>query len=208
MFRIEIDSVFSVMIKPVPPFFREPRKKTVRRAFIPDEDVLLVQLMSQCPSMNWKDVASRLCGRTARQCRERWTNYLRPNICIDPWSDREDNLLLRQIEQNGHHWTAIAQAFQGRSTNDVKNRWHTHLRFCVRISPDGRFEIMKDAEGNTMHCKRKRKRNRVSANEVALEVLAQQRPKVVLPRLWSSDFEALVIRRADARQKGGTEEEQ
>jgi hypothetical protein len=66
---------------------------------------------------------------------------------------------------------------------------------------------MRDAEGNRLHCKRKRNRNRVSASEVAFDELereksqasevAKQRPKVVLPRLWSSEFEALVIRRAE-----------
>jgi hypothetical protein len=45
----------------------------------PEEDDLLKQLVAE-GRKNWGQVASRIPGRTSKQCRERWYNHLDPSI--------------------------------------------------------------------------------------------------------------------------------
>jgi hypothetical protein len=169
--------------------------KIVRRAFTPDEDALLLEIMIRDAKLPWGEVALHLPGRTARQCRERWAKYLNPDIRVAPWTDDEDNLLLKQIQLHGHRWATIALAFVDRSDNDVKNRWYSHLRDCLRLTADGRYELMRDSDGNRIHWKAKRKRMCVSANTVAHRTLERKtveqghkKERVVLPQLCDPDW--------------------
>ena len=42
----------------------------------------------------WPEVAKALgTGRTAKQCRDRWLNYLRPGLKKGQWSEEEEQLL-------------------------------------------------------------------------------------------------------------------
>jgi hypothetical protein len=43
----------------------------------------------------------------------------------------EDALLLEKINELGRSWAAIGRFFNGRSENDIKNRWYSHLRFST-----------------------------------------------------------------------------
>lgn len=45
----------------------------------PDEDELLKELVAE-GRKNWGQVATRIPGRTSKQCRERWYNHLDPSI--------------------------------------------------------------------------------------------------------------------------------
>jgi hypothetical protein len=180
-------------------------KKTVRRAFTPEEDAVLVEIITKDPSMRWTEVAKHLPSRTARQCRERWAKYLTPQIRVAEWTEEEDLFLLRQIELHGHRWTAIAQAFVNRSDNDVKNRWYTHLRDSLAQCPDGRFELRRDAEGNRIHARPKRRREHVAAGRVAFQAFERKvlqafdqksdpdTSRVILPQLCSPDLRRLLI---------------
>jgi hypothetical protein len=154
---------------------RRPTQKIVRRAFTPEEDAKLVEIVTQHSHLNWQEIAPLLEGRSARQCRERWAEYLKPGIRVEPWTELEDNLLLRQIELHGHRWATIAQAFWQRSDNDVKNRWYSHLRDSVMMRTDGHLELMRDARGNRIHFKQKRRRSPVAASARAFQALGYKK---------------------------------
>jgi hypothetical protein len=87
--------------------------------------VLLVKRHGQC---HWQTIASSMPGRTARQCRDRFTNYLVPNLSQAAWSPEEDRVLLERFRELGPHWSRIAPFLPGRSSNAIKNRWYTYLR--------------------------------------------------------------------------------
>lgn len=102
--------------------------KKIRKLFSQQEDALLTQIMYQQPFETWIAVAEQLPGRTARQCRDRWVNYLSPSNKNGPWSHEEDQLLAEKYLEHGPQWTTIAKFFDGRSENNVKNRWYTYVK--------------------------------------------------------------------------------
>lgn len=115
---------------------RKPRK-----VFTEDEDNILRQIMTTETFVTWELVAQKLYGRTARQCRDRWLNYLSPNVRKSPWTVEEDKLLIDKINELGTHWSSIAKYFDGRSDNHIKNRWYSHLKNHVKTDEKGRYVL-------------------------------------------------------------------
>lgn len=99
------------------------KKKKVKRLFSKEEDDLIRALVTKHGEKSWRFVSSQLHGRTARQCRERWKNYLCPTVLNLPWSADEDNRLLELVDEFGPQWARIAGVFGSRTDVNVKNRW-------------------------------------------------------------------------------------
>jgi hypothetical protein len=66
-------------------------------------------------------------NRTARQCRDRYKNYLLDSLVCDAWAPGEDAIIVEKFREIGPKWVEIAKYLNGRSGNHVKNRWHKHL---------------------------------------------------------------------------------
>ena len=98
-----------------------------RRKFTNDEDQKLKDLVAQLGTKSWEKIARLMPERTARQCRDRYKNYLIDTLVSDPWTPEEDAVLIRMFHELGPKWVEIAKALNGRSGNNVKNRWHKHL---------------------------------------------------------------------------------
>ncbi|EAY12980.1 Myb-like DNA-binding domain containing protein [Trichomonas vaginalis G3] len=101
-------------------FKKEPPKKL---KFGYEEDLLLYKIVISRSCKNWNEVAAQMGTRNARQCRERWNNYLNPFLRNDPWSPQEDELLISKYKQFGPKWRKIAQFFVNRSDNSLRNRY-------------------------------------------------------------------------------------
>ena len=67
-------------------------------------------------------------GRTNKQCRERYTNHLRPEITKKSFTKDEDELLFNLQKKFGNQWAKIAKFLPGRSDNSIINRWHNVQR--------------------------------------------------------------------------------
>ena len=102
--------------------------KISKRLFSKEEDNILKALLTEKDKPNWKRIAQSLPGRTSRQCRERWKNYLSPKISNPPWTKEEDEQLIHSIEIYGHQWAKIAHLLGSRSDVNVKNRWVRLMR--------------------------------------------------------------------------------
>ncbi|KAH0795168.1 Myb-like DNA-binding domain containing protein [Histomonas meleagridis] len=101
------------MSQPLPP----------RTKFSEIEDQKLIKIVSGMAKVNWKYVANQMEGRTARQCRERYKNYLSPNIRCTPWTPEEDALLLQKYKEFGPCWSFMKQFFDKRESVSLKNRY-------------------------------------------------------------------------------------
>lgn len=99
-----------------------------KNKFSPEEDSMLLRIVGEVGANDWIAIASRMPGRNQRQCRERWTNYVNPELKPMPWTAEEDKILETQYERLGPRWRLIASFFKNRSINNVKNRWLTKKR--------------------------------------------------------------------------------
>ncbi|KAK4436305.1 Transcription factor [Sesamum alatum] len=93
-----------------------------------EEDKILVDFITQNGHTTWRNLP-QLAGllRCGKSCRLRWTNYLRPDIKRGPFSPDEENAIIHLHSTLGNKWSAIASNLPGRTDNDIKNFWNSHL---------------------------------------------------------------------------------
>jgi hypothetical protein len=87
---------------------------------------------------DWQLIAEKMPGRNIRQCKERWLNYLSPDIRNGAWTVAEDQLLLSKVQECGFVWKAIASCFGARTDISLKSRWHLlqrHIRREIQSYP-------------------------------------------------------------------------
>jgi hypothetical protein len=85
----------------------------------------------------WQQLARHMPGRNSRQCRDRWTNFLSPDIVKTPWSEEEETVLCQKVMQLGRAWKRIALHFPGRSEVNVKSHWQVMQRRFERDIVNG-----------------------------------------------------------------------
>ncbi|KAK9742950.1 hypothetical protein RND81_03G207400 [Saponaria officinalis] len=94
-----------------------------------EEDELLLNYVNLHGHGNWrslpKNAGLQRCGKS---CRLRWTNYLRPDIKRGPFTLEEEKLVMQLHAILGNRWAAIAAQLPGRTDNEIKNLWNTHLK--------------------------------------------------------------------------------
>lgn len=135
----------------------------------------MVFLIGTDKEVDWAVLGRQLGGRSARQCRERWVNYLAPTIRNEPWTEDEDRLLVEKINELGHSWTTICHFFNGRSENDVKNRWYSHLKFRSEFdATTHRVTIMPGDATAAFVGRKKRIRVKVFPKQNAQRILEMQ----------------------------------
>jgi hypothetical protein len=94
-----------------------------RHKFLKSEDDQLRALVDRFGEADWNLISSHMNRRNARQCRERYKNYLSPVYRNTPWSTDEEQLLAQKVNELGQKWSAIAKFFEARSDVNVKNHW-------------------------------------------------------------------------------------
>ncbi|XP_076888547.1 transcription factor MYB41-like [Bidens hawaiensis] len=94
-----------------------------------EEDLKLTQYIQIHGPGNWrtlpKNAGLQRCGKS---CRLRWTNYLRPDIKRGRFSFEEEETIIQLHSVLGNKWSAIAARLPGRTDNEIKNYWNTHIR--------------------------------------------------------------------------------
>lgn len=97
-----------------------------------EEDAKLMELVKHPSLENWAMVAQHVPGRTAKQCRERWSLNLDPSINRGPWTPVEDELLLKLQAEKGNKWAELSTHLPGRTENAVKTRYKSLMRARAR----------------------------------------------------------------------------
>jgi hypothetical protein len=107
--------------------------------FSVEEDELLAYLVRELGTKGWKYIAQLMRTRNARQCRDRWNNYLNPALRMGGWTKEEDELLLKKYALFGSKWSKIAKHFKRRSDLSIRNRCHMlerrRMHICLESVP-------------------------------------------------------------------------
>ncbi|WCJ26577.1 MYB-like transcription factor 4 [Euphorbia peplus] len=92
------------------------------------EDRLLTNYIHSHGEGHWRSLPKNAgllrCGKS---CRLRWMNYLRPGIKRGNITPDEDDLIIRLHSLLGNRWSLIAGRLPGRTDNEIKNYWNSHL---------------------------------------------------------------------------------
>ncbi|KAE7997821.1 hypothetical protein FH972_002422 [Carpinus fangiana] len=148
-----------------------------------EEDQILINYIQQYGHGNWRALPKQAgllrCGKS---CRLRWINYLRPDIKRGNFSREEEDTIINLHEMLGNRWSAIAAKLPGRTDNEIKNVWHTHLK--------KRLKHHEEATGPAAATKRRSKYYDQVAKSQANSDSLEHIP--VSPQEYSSDMSSTV----------------
>lgn len=95
----------------------------------PEEDQKLIDYIQKHGHGSWRTLPKNAgLARCGKSCRLRWTNYLRPDIKRGRFSFEEEETIIQLHSILGNKWSAIAARLPGRTDNEIKNYWNTHIR--------------------------------------------------------------------------------
>ncbi|KAL6906158.1 hypothetical protein ACP4OV_003759 [Aristida adscensionis] len=102
---------------------------TNKGAWSKEEDQRLIAYIKAHGEGCWRSLP-KAAGllRCGKSCRLRWINYLRPDVKRGNFTADEDDLIIKLHQHLGNKWSLIAGRLPGRTDNEIKNYWNTHIK--------------------------------------------------------------------------------
>ncbi|KAF3334196.1 myb-related protein 308-like protein [Carex littledalei] len=102
---------------------------TNKGAWTKEEDQRLIAYIKAHGEGCWRSLP-KAAGllRCGKSCRLRWINYLRPDLKRGNFTEEEDELIIQLHSLLGNKWSLIAGRLPGRTDNEIKNYWNTHIK--------------------------------------------------------------------------------
>lgn len=102
------------------------------------EDQALIALVNEKGEKKWCTIATLINERfpgsdkTGKQCRERWHNHLNPCLNKESFTIEDEIKVFELQRQYGNKWSLIAEHFDGRNDNFIKNCFYSAIRRNLR----------------------------------------------------------------------------
>ncbi|GLU06745.1 hypothetical protein SLE2022_237440 [Rubroshorea leprosula] len=102
---------------------------TNKGAWTKEEDQRLIDYIRLHGEGSWRSLP-KAAGlfRCGKSCRLRWINYLRPDLKRGNFTEEEDEVIVKLHSLLGNKWSLIAGRLPGRTDNEIKNYWNTHIK--------------------------------------------------------------------------------
>ena len=118
-----------------------------RRSFwTHEEDEILINWVKRWGPVKWQKASKLFVNKTGAQCRNRWCDVLDPKIKKGPWTYEDDEQVFNLYKKFGKSWSKIAQHMNGRTENQIKNRFYSTIR---KISKEIKEKQNKSKEVDT-----------------------------------------------------------
>nr|WPY09238.1 transcription factor MYBPA1 [Prunus salicina] len=164
-----------------------------RGPWTPREDTLLTKYIEAHGEGHWRSMPKKAgllrCGKS---CRLRWMNYLRPDIKRGNITPDEDDLIVRLHSLLGNRWSLIAGRLPGRTDNEIKNYWNTHLSKKLRsqgTDPSTHKKLSEPVVKENKRRKNQKTKNNMNKKEMVVknknktgQHVEPLKPKVHLPK--------------------------
>lgn len=105
------------------------KEHTNKGAWTKEEDERLMNYIKANGEGCWRSLPKAAgLQRCGKSCRLRWINYLRPDLKRGNFTEEEDELIISLHSLLGNKWSLIAAKLPGRTDNEIKNYWNTHIK--------------------------------------------------------------------------------
>ncbi|EAX83065.1 Myb-like DNA-binding domain containing protein [Trichomonas vaginalis G3] len=131
--------------------------------FTQEDDEHLKEIVGKLEEIDWKTVAHQMGNKNARQCKDRWVNYLSPTVNRSKFSFQEDILLLEKYNIYGPKWVFISKFFENRTDVNIK------ARFLILKRRGYSVEYLKRLLDRRMNPKSQSKRNKIAQQPLSKE---------------------------------------